>query len=437
MARTIRPLMSLLCLGISHQTAPLEIRERLAFAPEAVAAALSDLMQSVGAAEAVLVSTCNRTELFCATAQAAADDAVVAAEEAKLVDWLIARSGGSDPGIRARLYRHRDDAAVRHLLRVAAGLDSMVLGEPQILGQLKDGYERAAGAGAVGPQLNRLFQRCFAVAKQVRSDTAIGANPVSVASAAVGLARQVFGALDARTAILIGAGETIELVARHLRAQGLARLVVANRNLDRAHDLAARHGGYAIGLDELEAHLHEADLVISATAAPTPVLHEPVVRAARARRRRRSPLLIVDLAVPRDVEAEVAALEDVFLYTVDDLKGVIEDNLRSRRAAAEDAGQIIDAEVAVYAADLKALDAVPSIRALRERAEAEKRRVLAEAQHMLDSGRPPAAVLEWLAHTLANRLLHAPSTNLKALVQSDPRAIELMRALFGLEGPGK
>jgi glutamyl-tRNA reductase len=175
--------------------------------------------------------------------------------------------------------------------------------------------------------------------------------------------------------------------------------------------------------------------VISATAAPTPVLSEATVRAARARRRRRSPLLIVDIAVPRDVEASVAALEDVFLYTVDDLKGVIEDNLRSRRAAAEDADQIIDAEVAVYAADLKALDAVPSIRALRERAEAEKRRVLAEAQHMLDGGRPPAEVLEWLAHTLANRLLHAPSTNLKALVQSDPRAIELMRALFGLEGP--
>ena len=419
--------MSLLCLGISHQTAPLEIRERLAFAPAAVADALRDLTRTAGVDEAVLVSTCNRTELFCAL-----DAETAAAKEAQVVAWLLARGGGAEPEVSARLYRHRGDDAVRHLLRVASGLDSMVLGEPQILGQLKDGYETAAGAGSVGPHLNRLFQRCFAVAKHVRSDTAIGANPVSVASAAVGLARQVFGALDARTALLIGAGETVELVARHLRAQGLERMIVANRNLDRAHDLAARHGGYAIALEELEAHLHEADLVVCATASPDPVLREPTVRAARARRRRRSPLLIVDIAVPRDVESAVAQLDDVFLYTVDDLKGVIEDNLRSRRAAAEDAGQIIESEVAVYAADLKALDAVPSIRALRERAEAEKRRALGEAQHMLELGRPPAEVLEWLAHTLANRLLHAPSTNLKEMVKDDPQAIARMRALFGL-----
>ena len=414
--------MSLLCLGISHQTAPIEIRERLTFAPTAVADALRDLTKTAGVVEAVLVSTCNRTELYCACD----------GETARLIEWLLAQGGGEDAEVRARLYQHHGDDAVRHLLRVAAGLDSMVIGEPQILGQLKDSYEAAAGAGALGPSLNRLFQRCFAVAKQVRSDTAIGANPVSIASAAVGLARQVFGALDARTALLIGAGETIELVARHLRAQGLERLIVANRSLERAHDLAARHSGYAIALDELEAHLHEADLVISATASPEAVLHEPVVRAARARRRRRSPLLILDLAVPRDVEPAVAALEDVFLYTVDDLRDVIEENLRSRRAAAEDAGQIIESEVAVYAADLKALDAVPTIRALRDRAEAEKRRALIEAQHMLELGRPPAEVLEWLAHTLANRLLHAPSTNLKQLVQADPHAIELMRALFGL-----
>jgi glutamyl-tRNA reductase len=419
--------MSLLCLGISHQTAPLEIRERLAFAPTAVPDALRDLTGSTGVAEAVLVSTCNRTELFCATADAAAD------AEARLVEWLLSHGGAADAGVRERLYRHRGDDAVRHLLRVASGLDSMVLGEPQILGQLKEGYEAATGAGSVGPQLNRLFQRCFAVAKQVRSDTAIGANPVSVASAAVGLARQVFGALEARSALLIGAGETIELVARHLRAQGLERLIVANRSLDHAHDLAARHGGYAIALGELDAHLHEADLVVSATAAPQPVLREATVRAARARRRRRSPLLIVDIAVPRDVEPAVAALDDVFLYTVDDLKGVIEDNLRSRRAAADEAATIIEAEVAVYAADLKALDAVPAIRALRERGEAERQRALAEAEHMLALGRPPAEVLEWLAHTLANRLLHAPSTNLKRLAQDDPRAIALVRRLFGLE----
>jgi glutamyl-tRNA reductase len=429
--------MPLLCLGINHQTAPIEIRERLTFAPGAVAGALRDLARQPGVEEALLISTCNRTELYCAIsgpAEPTGQDAeAVSRVQQQLITWLLAHHGVADPTVRERLYAQGADDAVRHLLRVAAGLDSLVLGEPQILGQLKASYETAVGAGTVGTNLNRLFQRCFAVAKQVRSDTAIGANPVSVASAAVGLARQVFGALDARTALLIGAGETIELVARHLRAQGLERMIVANRNLDRAHDVAARHGGYAIGLEEVGVHLHEADLVVAATAAPEPVLREPVVREARARRRRRSPLLIVDIAVPRDVEPAVAGLEDVFLYTIDDLQGVIEDNLRARRAAAEDAAAIIDAEVATYAADVKALDAVPTIRALRDRAEDEKRRALREAQHMLELGRPPAEVLEWLAHTLANRLLHAPSANLKDLARADQRLLEVARALFGLE----
>jgi glutamyl-tRNA reductase len=418
--------MPLVSLGINHQTAPIEVRERLTFAPDAISGALRELRARPGIAEAVLVSTCNRTELYCAL-----DDGA----EVALVDWLLAHRSADDPEVRARLYRHHDDDAVRHLLRVACGLDSMVLGEPQILGQLKDAYETAAGAGSVGPQLNRLFQRCFAVAKQVRTDTHIGANPVSVASAAVGLARQVFGTLAERTALLIGAGETIELVTRHLRSHGLGRLVVANRSLDRAHDLATRHGGYAIALGELGAHLHEADLVISSTAAPEPVLRAATLRDALARRRRRAPVLVVDLAVPRDVEPEVAALDDVFLYTIDDLKGVIDDNLRARRAAADDAEQILDAEVALFADALRALDAVPVIRALRAFGEDEQRRTVAEARHQLEAGRPAPEVLEWLAHTLANRLLHAPSANLKELVKGDPHAVELARRLFGVEGP--
>jgi len=418
--------MPLVSLGINHQTAPLEVRERLTFAADSIAAALRELKQRPGIGEAVLVSTCNRTELYCV---------LDAGSEGALVNWLLAHRSADDPEVRLRLYQHADDAAVRHLLRVACGLDSLVLGEPQILGQLKHAYETAAGAGAVGPQLNRLFQRCFAVAKQVRTDTGIGANPVSVASAAVGLARQVFGSLAERTALLIGAGETIELVTRHLRGHGLGRLVVANRSLDRAHDLATRHGGYAIGLGEVGAHLHEADLVIASTASPEPVLREATVRAALGRRRRRAPVLIVDLAVPRDVEPEVAALDDVFLYTVDDLKGVIDDNLRARRAAADDAEQILDAEVATFGDARRALDAVPVIRALRAHGDEEQQRAVAEARHMLDAGRPAPEVLEWLAHTLANRLLHAPSANLKDLVKDDPHAVELARRLFGLEDP--
>jgi glutamyl-tRNA reductase len=415
--------MALLTLGINHQTAPVEIRERLTFAPDQAPEALRELARLPGVSEAVLLSTCNRTELYCA---------VDGAHERAVADWLLTHRSADDPEVRGRLYRHDDDAAVRHLLRVACGLDSLVLGEPQILGQLKDSYEMAANAGAVGPQLNRLFQRAFAVAKHVRTDTGIGANPVSVASAAVGLARQVFGRLDQRTALLIGAGETIELVVRHLRAQGLGRLVIANRSLDRAHELATRHDGYAIALEEMHAHLHEADLVIASTAAPEPVLREPTMRAAMARRGR-GPVLIVDIAVPRDVEASIAQLADVFLYTVDDLKGIIDDNLRARSRAADDAQQIIDAEVALFAADLKALDAVPAIRQLREHGDEVRRRALAEAQHMLETGRPAPEVLEWLAHTLANRLLHAPSANLKELAKDDPRAIRTARRLLGLD----
>lgn len=415
--------MALLTLGINHQTAPVEIRERLTFAPGRTPEALRALTRLPGVTEGVIVSTCNRTELYCT---------VEDGHDAGIVEWLLTYHAADDPDLRSRLYSHLDDHAVRHLLRVACGLDSMVLGETQILGQLKESFEQACANSAVGPQLNRLFQRCFSVAKHVRTDTAIGANPVSVASAAVSLARQVFGGLEQRTALLIGAGETIELVVRHLRSQGLGRLVIANRSLDRAHELAVRHDGYAIALDELGAHLHEADLVIASTAAPEPILLEHTMRDALARRRG-GPVLIVDLAVPRDVEASIARLPDVFLYSIDDLRGIIDDNRRARSRAADDAQQIIDAEVTLYAADLKALDAVPAIRALRSHGDEVRRRVLAEAQHMLESGRSAPEVLEWLAHTLANRLLHAPSANLKELAKDDARAIRTVQRLFGLE----
>ncbi|HWP94956.1 MAG TPA: glutamyl-tRNA reductase [Gammaproteobacteria bacterium] len=416
--------MPLFALGINHQTAPVEIRERLTFSEEQIPQALAALGGIEGVDEAVILSTCNRTEIYCALSTEAGG---------AIREWLTNLRAPDDPGIRDRFYVYENGAVPRHLMRVACGLDSLVIGEPQILGQLKHAYQLALDAGRVGPLLNRLFQHTFAVAKQVRTDTAIGANPVSVAFAAVSLARRVFGKLASRTALLIGAGETIELAARHLHDNGLGRMIVANRTLERAQELAAQFQGYAIALTDLPAHLGEADIVISSTASPDPVLHRATVEAALAVRRHR-PVLMVDIAVPRDIEPSVGELEDVYLYTVDDLRDVIEENLRARRAAAHAAEEIIENQAARFEDLLRTLDAVPTIQALRTRAEAERDRTLEQARRMLAAGRPAEEVVQFLAHTLTNRLLHTPTARLRAL-PADAHA-DLLRAarqLFGLD----
>jgi len=391
-------------LGLNHQTAPVSLRERVSFSGDATVAGLAALRALPQVREAALLSTCNRTEIYAVT-----DD-----DGSALADWLATHPGdtGAEPALHGYLYRHTDADAVRHLFRVATGLDSLVLGEPQILGQVKEAWATARAAGSLGGQLDRLFQQTFSTAKRARTDTRIGANPVSVASIAVRLAQESFARLEDSTVLLIGAGETVELAARHLVQARARRLLVANRTLSHAQELASRHGGVALPLGELDKHLAEADIVLSATASREPVLHRAQVRAALAQRRHR-PMLLLDLAVPRDIAADVAGLDDVFLYTVDDLQRAIEDNRRSRREAATEAEAIIELQVARYMETAAAGARTAPLKRLRAHGEAARAEVLARARAQLASGEAPEAVLEYLAHTLTNRLLHAPTVALR------------------------
>ncbi|HEX7029867.1 MAG TPA: glutamyl-tRNA reductase [Gammaproteobacteria bacterium] len=420
--------MPFFILGINHQTAPVDIREKLAFNREQIPDALGELVRLPELEEAVVLSTCNRTEIYCA---------INGASPAPVLDWLAAARAGDDPSVRERFYAHEERDVVRHLLRVACGLDSLVVGEPQILGQLKQAYDDANAANTVGPVLHRLFQYAFQVAKQVRTETAIGANAVSVAYAAVSLARQIFGDLSGSTALLVGAGETVELAAHYLCDRKLGRLIVANRTVARAQELAARHRGYAIALNEIPAHLGEADIVISSTASTEPVLTRAMVETA-VRGRKHKPVFMVDIAVPRDIEAAVGELADIYLYTVDDLQHVIEENRASRAQAAADAEEIIDARAQMFIEQLQSLDAVPVIRDMRALGETERDRALEQAHRMLAAGQPPGEVMKWLANTLANRLLHRPTAGLRdAAANGDADVVAAARELFGLDEGSK
>jgi glutamyl-tRNA reductase len=416
--------MSLIALGINHRTAPVELREQVAITRERITAALRDLAALPSVSEAAILSTCNRTELYCDLA----DNHVEA-----LSEWL-AHFHALDPAqIRPHLYSFPEADAVRHLLRVAGGLDSMILGEPQILGQMKEAYQNANDAGTLDAALKRLFQHTFAVAKQIRTDTAIGESPVSVAFAAVSLAKQIFSNFEQHTALLIGAGETIELTARHLHDQRLGRMIIANRTLERAHQLAAQFNGYGISLEEIPAHLAEADIIIAATGGSRPILNRSMVKPALKRRKHR-PVFMVDIAVPRDIEPDVAKFEDVYLYTVDDLQEVIQENLKSRQDAARQAEEIIDVQVERFMGWLRAKDAVSSIRTYREHAEQQRDQVLAKANHMLAHGRDPQEVLQFLANTLTNKLIHTPSVQLRQAAEAgDTVLLQAALQLFNLD----
>ncbi|RFF44950.1 glutamyl-tRNA reductase [Xanthomonas campestris] len=389
--------MTLWVLGLNHQTAPVDLRERAAFAGDALPRALDSLRTLPQVREAALLSTCNRTELY-----AMADDPQT------LVAWLDMHA----PGLSGYLYQHRDAEAVRHLFRVATGLDSMVLGEPQILGQVKDAWAVARAHGALGSGLDRLFQQTFSVAKRARTDTRVGANPVSVASTAVRLAQESFARLNESTVLLVGAGETIELAAKHLSEGRVRRLLIANRTLAHAQTLATQHGGVALPLTELDRHLAEADVVFSATAAREPVVTRAQVEQA-LRTRKRKPMLLFDLAVPRDIEASVAELSDAYLYTVDDLERAVEDNRRSRREAADQAEAIIDLQVARYVETLQANERQAPLKRLRAFGDSTRDELLAKARQQLNNGKPADEVLEQLAHALTNRLLHPPTAALR------------------------
>ena len=390
----------LYALGLNHQTAPLDIRERVVFHVERLADALAQVKGRL-ASEAAILSTCNRTELYFA-----------GEEPAAAADWLARYHRLRPEDLAPYLYTRPQDQAVRHAFRVASGLDSMVLGEPQILGQMKEAARAAESAGTLGMVLHRLFQRSFAVAKEVRSTTRLGAESVSMAAAAVKLAARIFPSLREQRVLFIGAGEMVELCATHFAAQGPTGLAVANRTLERASRLAHRFNGEAIELKALPERLHEFDVVVSSTASSLPILGKGLVeRALRARRRR--PMFMVDLAVPRDIEPEVADLDDVFLYTVDDLAGIVSSNLDSRRSAVEQAEAIIDTQVGQFMSWMSLRGNVPLIRQLRDQAEELRRQELERALKALARGEDPAMLLESLSQGLTNKLLHAPTEALK------------------------
>jgi len=415
--------MALFVLGLNHKTAPVAIRERLSFGPDIIVGALRSLVQRPTVSEAAILSTCNRTELYCSTTGGDLDH---------VRHWLGEFHGIDPASFSAYLYTHVDKSAVEHLLRVSAGLDSMVLGEPQILGQVKTAFQTACDAGVTDKMLRRLFQHAFSVAKQIRTDTAIGSSPVSVAFAAVSLARQIFSDLSSLSVLLIGAGETIELAARHLHEQGAGRLVVANRTVDRAHALAQQFDGYAIALSELAPHLAEADIVISSTASPIPILGKGAIESA-LRKRKHRPMFMVDIAVPRDIEAEVAELDDVYLYTVDDLQQVVADNMRSRREAAAQAEEIVQLNCQSFMDWLRSLDSVTLIQDFRGQAEAIRDEVLERALRQMQNGKPAEEILRQLANTLTNKLLHTPSSQLRqASVTGRRDLLDAANTLFQL-----
>ncbi|SDX26261.1 glutamyl-tRNA reductase [Marinobacter mobilis] len=416
--------MALLTLGINHRTAPVDLRERIAFTPERMTEAFAELRAASGASEAAILSTCNRTELYLA-----GDD-----DCAPLVlRWLAGFHGLTPAELEDAVYLHRDAEAVRHMMRVASGLDSMVLGEPQIFGQLKDAYALAREHDSCGTFLSRLFEQTFSVAKRVRTHTAIGENPVSVAYAAVSMASHIFSDMSRNKALLIGAGKTIELVAKHLADAGVREFLVANRTLDRAQNLAEIHGGRGIVLADIPDYLPEVDIVIASTASPLPILGKGAVERALKKRKHR-PYFMVDIAVPRDIEPEVASLADVYLYTVDDLRQVIEENVRSREGAAREAEHLILAGAQEFLGQLRALDSVSTLRLLREQAERQRDAEVTKALRALRNGADAETVIRSLGRGLTNKLLHEPTIQVrKATAEGRVEAAHWLRELHNLE----
>ncbi|MCH8105268.1 MAG: glutamyl-tRNA reductase [Proteobacteria bacterium] len=417
--------MALLSLGINHQTAPVDIREKVAFAPDQLTSALQELQSIPAVNESVILSTCNRTEIYCDTSS----DSIGAISR-----WLSNYHNMSEDALSPFMYQHFEQAAVRHLFRVASGLDSMVLGEPQILGQLKASFDQARQGKAVDSILDRLFQHSFNVAKRVRTDTEIGANPVSVAFAAVNLSKQIFGSLDQLQALLVGAGETIELVARHLRKQGIGAIVIANRSLENAQRLAQAVDAVAVHISAVPQELVNADIVISSTASQLPILGKGACESALKLRKHR-PIFMVDLAVPRDIESQVGELQDIYLYTVDDLNSVIDENLRSREQAAEAAQEIINLEVNSFTQWLKTHQSADHIRQLRDSAEVIKQQCIARAMAQFDQDHDTEKALNTLANSLTNKMLHGPTIEMrKALKSGDQDTIRLLKSLISSPG---
>lgn len=433
--------MALFLLGINHNTASIDLREKVAFPPEIVGEALRDIYGIPEVSEAVIVSTCNRTEIYLDFDAGEVEQAQSGMQENRqlvdrrqqVIEWMSRYHKLDSTQLDECHYFHGDEDVVRHLMKVSCGLDSMVLGEPQILGQIKSAFAVSKDLEVVGASLGRAFQDAFSIAKQVRTDTAIGENPVSVAYAAVTLAERIFSRMDKLNVLLIGAGRTVELVARHLRDKGVNDIAVANRTLDNAIDLAEKIDGHGMLLSDMPEHLVNTDIVVSSTNSQLPLLGKGAVeRALKARKHR--PMLLIDLAVPRDIEPEVGRIPDAYLYTVDDISEVIEDGQKSREEAAAQAQSIIERGIEEYRQHLRSLNAVSTLKAFRAKADAIRESELERALKALEKGDDAEAVLEGLARGITNKLIHAPSVQMKkASAEGKDELVRLSKRLFELD----
>lgn len=395
--------MTLIAFGINHKTAPIELREKIAFSPDALVQALASLGQTTGATESVIVSTCNRTEVYAAVEEP---------QKHNIAKWLADFHGVALNELSNNSYLYAEQQAANHIMRVACGLDSLMLGEPQILGQVKQAFSDAKNSGVIKGEFERLFQHTFSVAKRVRSETDIGANAVSVAYAAVQLAKHIFSSLEKSRVLLIGAGETIELVAKHLFEQNVKSLTVANRTLARAKAIAEPLNASVLTLAQLPQHLKDADIVISSTASQLPILGKGLVQSA-LRERKHKPMFLVDLAVPRDVEPEVNELDDAYLYTVDDLQQIVEKNLANRQDAAALADEMIAEQVQQFSRWQQSQSSIDVLKGYREQSEQQRDLLINKAKNQLADGKAAEQVIVELANKLTNSLIHGPTKALK------------------------
>ncbi|MFT2090641.1 glutamyl-tRNA reductase [Paraglaciecola sp. 2405UD69-4] len=415
--------MTLIAFGINHKTAPIELREKIAFSPDAIVEALGSLEVQTGAAESVIVSTCNRTEVYAQLEQP---------NKSFIATWLAKFHGVSEVDVDKNSYFYTEQDAAEHIMRVACGLDSLMLGEPQILGQIKQAVTHSKNTGVIKGSFDRLFQHTFSVAKRVRSETDIGANAISVAYASVQLAKHIFSSLKNSRVLLIGAGETIELVAKHLSEQNVKSLTVANRTLARAQALAEPLGASVLTLAQIPAHLKDADIVFSSTASQLPILGKGLVQRA-LKERRHKPMFLVDLAVPRDVEGEVASLDDAYLYTVDDLQQIVEQNLANRQDAAEIAHQMVQEQAQQFMRWQQSQASIDLLKNFRQQSELQKSTLVSKALNQLADGKNAEDVVLELANKLTNSLIHAPTKALKkAASEQDTEQLSILKDALAL-----
>ncbi|ADT86329.1 glutamyl-tRNA reductase [Vibrio furnissii] len=418
--------MSLLAIGINHNTASVELREKVAFGPDKLSDALAQLSDSSFVNGSVILSTCNRTEIYCDVKSSCKN---------KVIEWLSQFHQVNAEDLKPSLYVHEEQAAIRHLMRVSCGLDSLVLGEPQILGQVKQAYADSRESRSVDSSMEKLFQKAFSVAKRVRTETEIGGSAVSVAYAACTLAKHIFESLSDATVLLVGAGETIELVAKHLASHNCKRMIVANRTRERAMNLAEQFNAEVIALNEIPDYLAHADIVISSTASPLPIIGKGMVETA-LKARRYQPMLLVDIAVPRDIESQVGDLNDAYLYSVDDLQSIVDSNIEQRKVEAIQAEAIVSEESAAFMTWMRSLQAVDSIRDYRKAANDIREDLLSKSLQALVAGGDPEKLLIELSNKLTNKLIHTPTRALQtAAEQGEPAKLAIIRQSLGLDDP--